>query len=99
VPHVQLWLGVTVTAGSAGGVLTAWAQHGRNGWVGDTSVPPGPKGVKVGMQSVRETSALCGEKDTTIGCDKGLPTVYPPMVGVCCAECSPFFLLLYSPAV
>ena len=61
------WLGVTVTAGSACGVTTAWAQSGDSPWVGGLGAPQGPKGVMFGMHPVRETSALPGENYATIG--------------------------------
>ena len=64
-------LGV-ITAPAGGEVRDRGALEGRNPWVGEPLAPQVHKGVTVGMLFSPGCSALCGEKDTTIGCHKGL---------------------------
>jgi len=53
-------------------LLTSWAQIGEKPWVRAFLPVPGPKGVIVHRQLLLGSSALPGENNTMIGCDKGL---------------------------
>ena len=59
--RVQLLLGVTVTAGSAGTVKRPWALFGRKPWVESLCFPKMLKSVNIGMPLRAEPSALPGE--------------------------------------